>query len=62
MLFKAPDLTWLGQDVSEWLAQRPGYETLSFSHAVEMSWQRHSAFANAQPVPTYTGVLLVRHQ
>lgn len=57
--FEEPTLWELNATVSRWLAYRPQYEPLSFSHAVETRWER-APMANPQPVPAYTGVLLVR--
>lgn len=62
VLFEAPSFERLGEELSGWLSERTDYEPVSFSHAVETRWQRSSAFANSQPVPSYTGMLLVRHQ
>lgn len=62
VMFEAPSFERLGEVLSVWLSERTDYEPVSFSHAVETSWRRSSAFANAQPFPSYTGVLLVRHQ
>jgi hypothetical protein len=57
--FEEPTLRELNGSVSRWLVNRPEYEFLSFSHAVETRWKK-GPMSNPQPIPAFTGLLVVR--
>lgn len=58
VFFEAQNLGLLGKGVTGWMMRYSHYRPVSLSHAVETRWKR-GPMANPQPIPAYTGVLLV---
>lgn len=61
--FETRSFEELGEQVTGWIAERPGYEIVSLSHSTGGRWEKNSekvSWGKVEPVNIYTALLLFR--